>query len=73
MIDKGFNVVYAKSGGRPKSTHIEDKNGLIKFLVNKLDEIDFVSINDKQLNINEFLKGSLKLSRLVKLKNLYDI
>ena len=55
MIDKGFNVVYAKSGGRPKSTHIEDKKKARSFLDNYkyssyLDYLDSEIFEGKILN-----------------------
>ena len=69
-LDKGYNLIYAKNGGTPKVKFCSQKNEVIEFLVDELDSIDFITINDRQLNINEFIKGSKNFSRILKLNKL---
>jgi len=69
-LEEGYNLIYAKNGSKPKVKYCFKKNEVIEFLVNELDSIDFISINDRQLNINEFIKGSKRFSRLLKLNKL---
>lgn len=70
LMEEGFNLIYVKKGSIPKSIFFNDKKEVIAFLVEELDNIDYITINDRQLNINEFLNGSKKLSRIIKLNKI---
>jgi hypothetical protein len=67
---EGYNIVYAKKGGIPKSKHFDEKREVIVFLVNELCNIDFLSINDRQLNIDYFLSMNKKFLRYLKLEKI---
>jgi len=69
MIDEndGFRLVYAKSGGRPKNIFFESRIEVTEFLINNLNEIDFICINDVIIDKNKLVNENLKLSRFLKL------
>jgi len=75
MIDviNGFNLIYAKSGESPKHKFFKTKNEVIDFLLINLNKMDFLSINEMNININMLINTNLYLSRYIKLISIYEI
>ena len=69
MIDEndGFHLVYAKTGGRPKNIFLETRKEVTEFLINNLNEIDFICINDVIIDKNKLVNENLTLGRFLKL------
>ena len=69
MIDEheGFNLVYAKKGGKPKNCFFETRIEVTEFLANNLNEIDFIAINDVIINKNVLINNNSLLSKYLKL------
>ena len=72
-MNDGFNVVYAKSGGRPKNSFFENRKEVTEFFMNNLNDIDLIVINDMTINKNELINNSLLLSRYLKIKKVDEI
>lgn len=72
-VNDGFNLVYAKSGGRPKNIFLEKRRGVVEFLLENLNDIDFISINDINIDKNKLVNDNLLLCRYLKLKKIYEI
>ena len=71
---KGFRIIYAKSGSSPKNKFFEKKMGLLEFILENLDYIDYLSINDVLINKSKFVDDNKKkINRYLKIKKLYDI
>ena len=66
-MNEGFNVIYARKGGSPKNSFLKTRREVVEFLLEHINNIDFISINDKQLDKNELVNNNLKLSRYLKL------
>ena len=66
-MEDSFNVVYAKSGGSPKYIELETRREVVKFFMNELNNIDFISINDNIIDKNKLIDNNIKLSRYLKL------
>lgn len=64
----GFNLIYAKSGGIPKNCYFDNKKDVIKFLMENLNNIDFISINDVIIDKELLIKNNLTLSAYLKNK-----
>lgn len=71
--DDGFNLVYAKNGGIPKNIYFEDRIKVTEFFINNLNDIDFLCINDKNINKDEMINNNKKLSRYLKLMKIYEV
>lgn len=69
----GYNIIYAKIGGISKFKYFKERKEVIEFLMNELNNIDFMSINDVIINRNELVNNNLKLSRYLKLSKIYEI
>lgn len=67
-MNEGFNLVYAKKGGSPKNIYFSTRLEVTDFLVNNLNNINFLSINDSVININKLVNENKYLSRYLKLK-----
>jgi len=72
-MSEGFNIVYAKSGGRPCNKFFESRRDVVKFLMNELNNIDFICVNDVTIDKDLMVKNNIKLSRYLKLKKIYGI
>ena len=71
--NKGFRVVYAKSGGRPNNCFFDTRNEVIEFIMNNFNYIDLIVINDVIIDKNKLVNDNLKISRYLKLKRIYEI
>lgn len=69
-MEGGYNIVFAKKGGRPNSKFLETRREVVEFLLEELNDIDLIVINDVVLNKDELVKNNIKLSRYLKLKRL---
>lgn len=69
-MNDGFNLVYAKSGGRPKNIFLETRREVVNFFIINLNDIDFISINDKIIDKDKLVNDSLLLSRYLKLSKI---
>jgi hypothetical protein len=69
MIDEndGFHLVYAKKGGIPKNCFFETRVEVTGFLLNNLNEIDFICINDMIINKDKLVNDNIKLGRYLKI------
>jgi len=69
MIDEndGFHLVYAKKGGSPKNCFFETRIDVTHFLLNNLNEIDFICINDVIINKDKLVNENIKLGRHLKI------
>jgi hypothetical protein len=72
-MSQGFNVVYAKSGGRPSNKFFENRREVVIFLMKELNNIDFICVNDVPIDKSLLVKNNIKLSRYLKLKKIYEI
>lgn len=72
-MSEGFNVVYAKSGGRPNNKYFENRRDVVLFLMKELNNIDFICVNDVPIDKDLMVKNNIKLSRYLKLKRIYEI
>ena len=72
-MNDGFNVVYAKSGGRPKNSFFENRKEVTEFFMNNLNDIDLLIINDMNIDKNQLINNSLLLSRYLKIKKVDEI
>lgn len=62
-----YNVVYAKKGESPKNISFNSDKKLLKFLFEKLNSIDFISINDRNIDKEIFINNNIIMSRYFKL------
>lgn len=69
----GYNIVYAKIGGVSKFKYFKERRKVVEFLMDELNNIDFMSINDVIINRNELVNSNLKLSRYLKLIKINEI
>ena len=69
-INDGFNLIYAKIGGKPKNDFFENRKELVNFLTYNIDEIDFMSINDVFIDKNKLINDNKILSRYLKIKKI---
>jgi len=69
----GFNLVYAVRCGTPKNIYFDDRLSVTRFLMDELNNIDFLSINDIIINKEELVNNNIKLSRYIKLMKLNDL
>lgn len=60
---KGFNLVYAKIGGSPKNIFFENNNDVIKFFIENVDNINFLTINDRFINVEQLLENIINLKK----------
>jgi len=65
-MNDGFNIVYAKIGDSPKNIFLEKKEEVIKFFIQKLNDIDFISINDVNIDKNKLINDNALLKNLFK-------
>lgn len=72
-MNGGFNIVYAKSGGRPKNCFFEKRREVTEFLMNNLNNIDLIVINDLIIDKNQLINNSLLLIRYLKLMMIDEI
>ena len=66
-MNDGFNIVYAKNVGSPKSIFLETRLEVTEFLINNLNNINFISINDVVIDINKLVNNNKYLGRYLKL------
>lgn len=66
----GFNLVYAKKMGTPKSVYFDNKISVTEFLMEELNNIDILIINDVFIDKEKLVNDNLKLSRYIKLNKL---
>lgn len=62
-----YYVVYAKIGESPKNISFNSDKKLLKFLLEKLNSIDFISINDRNIDKEIFINNNIIMSRYFKL------
>jgi len=76
MIDfdkEGFNLIYAKECGSPKSVYLKNKVEVIEFFINNEECIDFLSINDVIIDKNKLSNDKVRLIRFLKINKIYEI
>lgn len=69
----GFNLMYAKSGGRPKNCFFNKRIEVTEFLLRNLNDIDLIVINDVIIDKNTLIMNNLSISRYLKLKKIDEI
>ena len=67
LESKGFNVIYTKKMGIPKSIYFKDRISVTDFLLEELNNIDLLSINDVIIDKEKLVNNNKKLSRYIKL------
>ena len=72
-INDGFNIMYAKNCGTPKNVFFKDRRGFVEFILENINDIDFITINDKQINKEKLINDNTLLNRYLKLKRIEDI
>jgi len=72
-MNDGFNVIFAKRLGSPKSKFFETRSDVLDFILTNIDDIDFLSINDVSIDKDRFINDNKKISRYLKLRNIYEI
>lgn len=72
-MEKGYNMIYAKSGGRPFNIYFDYRIDVINFFLENLNNIDFLCINDVIIDKNKLIENSISLARYLKLKKINDI
>jgi hypothetical protein len=72
-MNDGFNIIWAKSGGRPYNAFFFTRREVVEFLLKNLNNMDLISINDVNINKEQLLKDNLKLTRYLKLQKIYEI
>lgn len=73
MEKEGYNIVYAKSGGRPKNIYVESRMEVVEFFLENLNDIDLLSVNDVIIDKQQLVDSNIKLSRYLKLKKINGI
>lgn len=68
-----YNLVYAKNMGIPKRTKLKTKKEVIKFLLNNIVDIDFISINDVTIDKERLIKENKIFNRYLKLLKINKI
>ena len=71
-MEEGFNIIFAKVGGSPKSKFFMTRREVIEFFLLELNNIDFLSVNDVPIDINKMLSNK-KLLRYLKIKKINEI
>lgn len=66
-MNDGFNIVYAKNGGSPKNIFLKTRLEVTEFLINNLNNVNFISINDVVIDINKLVNSNKYLGRYLKL------
>jgi len=69
-MNEGFNLVYAKRMSRPKNAYFETRLKVIEFFLENLNDIDFLSINDVNINIDKLVNDNIHIARYLKLKKI---
>ena len=46
QINDGFVITYAKKGGTPKYTWLDNRRQVIGFIVDNMNDLDLLCIND---------------------------
>lgn len=64
-MNEGFNLVYAKIGGSPKNIFFQTKLETEIFLKENINKMDFLSINDVNINIEQLKKIYTKENELL--------
>lgn len=67
-----FNLTYAKTCGTPKFVEFETKNEVIEFLIEKLENIDLLTINNSIIDIKLLIKN-LNTIKNQKILNILDL
>lgn len=60
-INDGFNITFAKRCGRPQNVFLKDKTDVVNWFMNNLNNVDFVVINDKQIDTNRIINENILL------------
>ena len=68
-----FNLIYAKNCNIPKNILLNSKCEMIDFIINHIDDIDFISLNDVIIDKYELININQKLMRYLKLKKIYGL
>ena len=71
--NEGFNLVYAKKCGSVQRLFCKNRKDVTEFFIKKLNDIDFLSINDVTIDINKLVENNKVLSRYLKLKRIYEL
>jgi hypothetical protein len=71
-MSEGFNIIYAKKGGRPKNTFLESRRDVVEFFLENLNDIDMLSVNDVIIDTEQLIKGNVKLMRYLKLRKIIE-
>ena len=72
-INDGFNIMYAKNGGRPKNCWLDTRREVVEFLMENLNDIDLLCVNDVIIDKYKLVQDNLKLIRYLKIKRLYEL
>ena len=70
--DKGFYIMYVKSGNKPTHIFFENRIDVTSFLMKNLNNIDLLTINGTQVDKNKLVNDNLKLNRYLKLNKIKD-
>lgn len=60
-INDGFNITFAKRCGRPQYIFFKDRKEVVNWFMNNLNNVDFVAINDKQIDTNRIINENILL------------
>ena len=66
-MNRDFDVIYASIGKSPKNIYFSSDKKLLRFLLDNLNKIDFISINDRHINKIELINKNIIMSRYFKL------
>lgn len=72
-INDGFNVVYAEKCGRPKAVFLNNRQEVVNFFMENLNNIELLTINDIIIDKNKLVNDNKLLSRYLKLKRIEKI
>ena len=51
-MNEGYNIVYAKSGGRPNNIFLETRLSVYEFIIENYNKYDLFSVNDLIISQN---------------------
>lgn len=68
-----YNLVYAKNMGIAKRIKLDTKKEVVEFLLNNIDDIDFISINEVVIDKEKLIKENKFFHRYLKLLKINKI
>lgn len=73
VINDGFNLIYTSQGKSPKNEFFNNRRELVEFLIDNLNDIDFMSLNDVIIDKNKLVNNNKILSRYLKIRKIKEM